>query len=52
MVINPGNPTGQVLDEQNMKDIVSFCMREGICLMADEVGSLIKKSIVPFIRTA
>ena len=42
VVINPGNPTGQVLDEQNMKDIVAFCMSEGICLMADEVGSLVE----------
>ena len=38
MVINPGNPTSQVLDEQNMKEIVRFCVREGICLLADEVG--------------
>ena len=43
VVINPGNPTGQVLDEQNMKDIIAFCMSEGICLMADEVGSLVEK---------
>ena len=38
VVINPGNPTSQVLDEQNMKEIVRFCVREGICLLADEVG--------------
>lgn len=37
VVINPGNPTGQVLDEANMREIVSFCAEEGICLMADEV---------------
>ncbi len=37
VVINPGNPTGQVLSESNMKQIVDFCVREGICLMADEV---------------
>ena len=37
VVINPGNPTGQVLDEANMRDIISFCAEEGICLMADEV---------------
>ena len=37
VVINPGNPTGQILDEEDMKGIVDFCVREGICLMADEV---------------
>jgi alanine transaminase len=37
VVINPGNPTGQVLTEENMKQIVEFCVKEGICLMADEV---------------
>lgn len=37
VVINPGNPTGQVLDEANMREIISFCTEEGICLMADEV---------------
>ncbi|KAK4256428.1 hypothetical protein QN277_009295 [Acacia crassicarpa] len=24
-VINPGNPTGQVLSEENQRDIVKFC---------------------------
>lgn len=37
VVINPGNPTGQILEEANMRDIVQFCTEEGICLMADEV---------------
>ena len=36
-MINPGNPTGQVLDEANMREIVSLCKERGICLMADEV---------------
>merc|ERR1712182_125965 len=36
-VINPGNPTGQCLSEENMRDVVKFCEREGIALMADEV---------------
>ena len=26
VVINPGNPTGAVLTEQNMKDIINFCV--------------------------
>merc|ERR1712146_834342 len=36
-VINPGNPTGACLSEQNMQDIVKFCEREGLVLCADEV---------------
>eukprot|EP00297_Palpitomonas_bilix_P007727 CAMPEP_0113889748 /NCGR_PEP_ID=MMETSP0780_2-20120614/13705_1 /TAXON_ID=652834 /ORGANISM="Palpitomonas bilix" /LENGTH=489 /DNA_ID=CAMNT_0000878953 /DNA_START=184 /DNA_END=1653 /DNA_ORIENTATION=- /assembly_acc=CAM_ASM_000599 len=36
-VINPGNPTGQVLSEDNVKDVVRFCVKEGIALLADEV---------------
>ncbi|CAA0821178.1 Alanine aminotransferase 2- mitochondrial [Striga hermonthica] len=37
VVINPGNPTGQVLAEDNQKQIVDFCRKEGIVLLADEV---------------
>lgn len=37
VVINPGNPTGQVLSEPVMQEIVSFCQDNQIVLMADEV---------------
>lgn len=37
VVINPGNPTGQVLSEDTMREIVSWCMTHSVCLMADEV---------------
>ena len=37
MVINPGNPTGQCLSEKNMEEIVDFCGRRGLVLLADEV---------------
>lgn len=37
VIINPGNPTGQVLTEENMREIIQFCVQENICLMADEV---------------
>ncbi|KMZ74886.1 Alanine aminotransferase 2, mitochondrial [Zostera marina] len=37
VVINPGNPTGQVLCEDNQKDIVRLCKEEGLVLIADEV---------------
>jgi len=35
--INPGNPTGQCLSYENMQDIVRFCKKEKIILLADEV---------------
>ncbi len=37
VVINPGNPTGQVLSEANMKEVVQFCADNDIVLLADEV---------------
>jgi len=37
VIINPGNPTGQVLDIENMKEVIQFCEKRHIILMADEV---------------
>jgi aspartate/methionine/tyrosine aminotransferase len=37
VVINPGNPTGQILSEQTMRGVVEFCTERGIVLLADEV---------------
>ncbi|XP_023513773.1 alanine aminotransferase 2, mitochondrial [Cucurbita pepo subsp. pepo] len=37
VVINPGNPTGQVLTKENQEQIVEFCKQEGLVLLADEV---------------
>lgn len=37
VVINPGNPTGQCLEEADMRDIITFCQETGVVLMADEV---------------
>ncbi|XP_028073387.1 alanine aminotransferase 1, mitochondrial-like, partial [Camellia sinensis] len=37
VVINPGNPIGQVLAEDNQRDIAKFCKEEGLVLLADEV---------------
>ena len=33
-VINPGNPTGQCLDDANMREVVRFCEKHGLVLMA------------------
>jgi alanine transaminase len=37
VLINPGNPTGQVLTKQNVQDIVRFCAKHKLVLLADEV---------------
>jgi aspartate/methionine/tyrosine aminotransferase len=36
-VINPGNPTGAVLDEANIRMVVEFARRHGLSILADEV---------------
>ena len=41
VVINPGNPTGQHLSEENMQEIIRFCKREKLMLLADEVSLVI-----------
>lgn len=35
--INPGNPTGQVLSYENVRDLILFCIQEKLVLFADEV---------------
>ncbi|KAH7276629.1 hypothetical protein KP509_39G015600 [Ceratopteris richardii] len=37
VVSNPGNPTGQVLADQNQREIIEFCRDEHLLLLADEV---------------
>jgi aspartate/methionine/tyrosine aminotransferase len=37
VVINPGNPTGQVLDEEGLKRVIEFTHDKKIMLLADEV---------------
>lgn len=36
-IINPGNPTGSCFTQDTLKEIVAFCKREGLILLADEV---------------
>ena len=36
-IINPGNPTGNVLSKENMEDVIKFCVKERLVLLADEV---------------
>jgi len=37
VIINPGNPTGQVLSRNDLETICKFCSKYGIVLLADEV---------------
>ncbi|MDN4163660.1 aminotransferase class I/II-fold pyridoxal phosphate-dependent enzyme, partial [Nocardioides abyssi] len=37
VVINPGNPTGQVLSRENIEAIIKFAYKEKLFLFADEV---------------
>lgn len=37
VVINPGNPTGQVLSKESIEEVIKFCCNERVVLLADEV---------------
>ncbi|MFH0945196.1 MAG: aminotransferase class I/II-fold pyridoxal phosphate-dependent enzyme, partial [Planctomycetota bacterium] len=37
VVINPGNPTGSILTEESMRDVLDFAKRHSLVLIADEV---------------
>jgi alanine transaminase len=37
VLINPGNPTGQVLSRKAVQDVVKFCSKHNLVLLADEV---------------
>jgi len=37
VIINPGNPTGQVLSRQNIEDVIKFAHKENLFIFADEV---------------
>ena len=37
VVINPGNPTGAVLDEDSMMEVIEFAREHGLMIIADEV---------------
>ncbi|CAI8587550.1 unnamed protein product [Vicia faba] len=37
VIINPGNPTGQCLSEENLREVLRFCYEENLVLLGDEV---------------
>jgi alanine transaminase len=49
-VINPGNPTGALLDEASMEKVVRLCEKHSLVLLADEVyqNNLHRRSTHPF----
>jgi alanine transaminase len=50
VVINPGNPTGALLDEGTMERLVRVCEAHGLVLLADEVyqTNLHQPAVAPF----
>lgn len=49
VVINPGNPTGNVLRRNDIEDIIKICYEHNILIMADEVYQNNIYTDVPFI---
>ena len=49
VVINPGNPTGAVLKEENIKQIIKFAYEHKIAIFADEVYQSNIYGDIPFI---
>lgn len=47
VVINPGNPTGQVLSKSNIEEIIDICYQNNILIIADEVyqNNVYKKGV-------
>jgi aspartate/methionine/tyrosine aminotransferase len=37
VVINPGNPTGAILDEHSIREVIAFAKEYGLVIIADEV---------------
>lgn len=37
VIINPGNPTGQVLSKDNIEEVIKFAHRNKLLIFADEV---------------
>lgn len=50
VIINPGNPTGQVLSRQCIEEVIKFAYRENLFIFADEVyhQNVYKPEMAPF----
>jgi alanine transaminase len=49
VMINPGNPTGQVLKKSNLKEVIAFCHDNRLVLLADEVYQANIYGATPFV---
>lgn len=52
VVINPGNPTGSVLDEKTIHDVIEFARENQLVIIADEVyqGNMYGTEFISFAR--
>lgn len=50
VIINPGNPTGSLLDDKTQEELVKICEEHDLVLLADEVyqSNLHRKEEAPF----
>lgn len=48
VVINPGNPTGQLLSQENIKEIIKWARANNLFILADEVKIVITEIILVF----
>lgn len=50
VLINPGNPTGSILTEQNLRELIKFCRDEKLVILADEVyqDNIYEPEKIPF----
>lgn len=48
-IINPGNPTGNIFSRTALEEIINFCAKKKIVLLADEVYQMNVYGNRPFI---
>ncbi len=53
VVINPGNPTGAILDEQSIQDVIQFAKENSLVIIADEVyqENIYTREFISFAKT-
>jgi aspartate/methionine/tyrosine aminotransferase len=53
VIINPGNPTGQVLSRTDIETVLAFCAERDLLLLSDEVyqPNIYNEAEHPFVRS-
>lgn len=49
-VINPGNPTGQCLFEEDIRQVIDFSAKNHLVILADEVYQVYRKRKKKLVR--